>query len=227
MSQTIDGKELEVADLEAIRLQQLEIIEKDKGNVDAICELVCADALLCDEYPKDQGPQWRNAELCREIARYMPSIIELGDRCAMAENVLAYATDNLWDHPRLKLRLLNMQRDAVIAQGGDRAEDAEMGIDELSREITILELNILAADQERWDDIVETGHLRRDPVEWSADYEDAISEAQAKAEHRLADTPRGMGFCFAWWHELADILLTDYGITWRSPSQMNPRVMFD
>ena len=45
MSQTIEGKEYTAADLEEIRIRQLDILAKDKGNSDAICELVCADAL--------------------------------------------------------------------------------------------------------------------------------------------------------------------------------------
>ena len=227
MSQTINGKEYSTTDLEQIRNQQIDIIRKDKGNVAAICELVCADALLCEEYHKDMGPYWLNAGLCHEICRYMPAIIEMGDNLVMAENVCERAAQALWHHPRLKLRLLMLQRDAIIAQGGDRADDAEMGIDELSAEISQLQLNILAADQGRWDDIVDSGHLKRDPVEWTEAFEDAISDAQAKANKRLEDAPRCMGFCFAWWGELADILLRDYKIRWRSPQVMNPRVMFD
>lgn len=227
MSQTIDGVEYTIKDLEKIRKEQLEILKKDPANSDAICELVCADALLCEEYPKDFGPHWRNAALCREICRYMPAIIDSGQNLAMAENVCARAAESLFDHPRLKLRLLEYQKEAIEEQGGDRAEDAEMSIDDLSQEITRLQLNILAADQKRWNNITQTGHLRKDPIEWSAEFENCISEAQQKADKALRNVPRGMGFCFAWWTTLRDILLKDYGITWRSPAQMNPRVMFD
>lgn len=227
MSQKIDGKEYDIADIEQIRRQQLDILQKDKGNIEAICELVCADALLCEEYPKGMGPHWLNTGLCNEICYYIPGILELPDNLIMAENVCARAAENLWEHPRLKVKLLMLQRDAIIEQGGERAEDSELGIDDLSAEIRQLQLNIIAADEERWDDIVDTGHLKHDPVEWTAAYEQVISEAQAKADKKLKDIPRGIGFCFAWWHELADILLNDYGIRWRSPQQMNPNVIFD
>lgn len=223
----IDGKEYGISELEEVRKMQLDILSKDAGNADAACELVCADALLCEEYNRECGVNWRNAALCREIARYMPSIIELGDKLTLAVNVCARAADSLFDHPRLKLRLLMLQHEAVEARGGDEADDAEEGLDELSREIAALQLNIIAADQKRWNDITESGYLRHDPVEWTEAYEDVIAEAQQKADERLKDVPRGMGFCFAWWHELADILMKDYGIRWRSPGLMNPRVHFD
>lgn len=221
MSCTIDGKEYGIADLEKIRSQQLDILAKDKGNSEAICELVCADALLCEEYVKDFGPSWKNVELCREIVRYVPAIIEQGDSLAMAYNVCGRAAEMLFNHPRLKLELLMLQREA------SQDENADLGIDDLSQEIRRIQLNIIAADQERWSDIKETGHLRRDPVEWTAEYEDVIAEAEAKANAELADVPRGMGFCFAWWHTLAVILKKDYNIDWRSPAQMNPQVLFD
>ena len=227
MSQTIDGKEYGISELETIRLQQLDILKKEQGNIDAICELVCADALLCEEYPKDMGPQWLNSDLCKEICRYMPAVLEIPDKLMMAENVCDRAADQLWSHPRLKLRLLEYQREAIIAQGDCRSENAEMGIDDLSKEITRLQLNILAADQGRWDDITETRHLKRDPIEWSAAYEDIISEAQAKANKKLRGFPRGMGFCHAYWPTLQRILLNDYKINWRHPGQMNPGVLFD
>lgn len=227
MSQIIDGVEYSIKDLELIRQQQLDILEKDKGNADAICELVCADALLCEEYTKDWGPNWLNADLCKEICKYIDTIVEMPDCAEMAENVCDRAAECLYDHPRLKLRLLLAQRDAVIAQGDDRAEAAEMGIDELSARITKYQLNIAAADEERWDDIEKDGLLKHDPIEWTEAYENVISQAQAKANERLKDVPRAMGFCFELWHTLAEILLTDYNIRWRSPHQMNPSVIFD
>jgi len=43
---------------------------------------------------------------------------------------------------------------------------------------------------------------------------------------KLKNQPRGMGFCFEYWSAKRD-LLAEYGIEWRSPGVMNPRVMFD
>lgn len=227
MSQTIEGKEYTAADLEEIRIRQLDILAKDKGNSDAICELVCADALLCKENVMDFGPSWLNPPLCREIAKYMPAIIDGGGREQLAINVCQIAAEHLFHHPRLKLELLELQREAVIALAGEDAEDAEMGIDDLSVEINRYRHNIMAADLGNLDDIEPSGLLRSDHVEWTAEFENAIDAAESKAAEQLKDTPRGMGFCFAWWHVLVDILKTDYSIIWHSPSQMNPHVVFD
>ena len=51
-------------------------------------------------------------------------------------------------------------------------------------------------------------------------------EADRIAYAHLKDTPRGMGFCFAFWHERRRAL-KQFGISWRDPHMMNPRVMFD
>lgn len=197
-------------------------------TIDAMCELVCASALLCEKNVRDSGPFWDNPELCRTIAYYMPEIIGHHDKLTMAENVCARASECLYDHPRLKLRLLMLQRDAIEARGDSSGEDADMGIDELSQEITWLQLNIMAADRGDFDAINDNrGHLRHDPVEWTREYEDIIALAQRDAAERLADTPRGMGFCFAWWGALQDALLRIYHIHWRTPKEMNPGVLFD
>lgn len=227
MTQEIDGKTYTTADLEEIRRQQLDILGKDAGNADAICDLVCADALLCEEYVMDFGPAWKNAALCREIAKYMPAIIECGDNFVMAANVCYRARRALYDHPRLSLKLMELERDAIIGLSDEQTENLEMDLDSLNAEITRYSLNIKAADQKRFNDIEDDGHLRKDPIEWTAEYEEAIAQAEEKAQAELADEPRGMGFCFSYWPTLQHILFQDYGIRWRSPAEMNPGVIFD
>lgn len=70
-------------------------------------------------------------------------------------------------------------------------------------------------------------HLRFDPVErterWEALYEQVEAEINEEMD---PDTPRGMGFCFYYWSAKRDVLMR-HGIDWRSPSAMNPGVMFD
>lgn len=69
-------------------------------------------------------------------------------------------------------------------------------------------------------------HLLFDPVERTEEYENAIQEVEAECDAALADHPRGMGFCFAYWSEKARIL-AEHGIRWCSPAVMNPHVLFD
>lgn len=68
--------------------------------------------------------------------------------------------------------------------------------------------------------------LKYDPVEDSETYLSVIDEVERKLYDELKDEPRSMGFCFRYW-AAKRALLEQYGITWRSPQMMNPRVMFD
>ena len=71
------------------------------------------------------------------------------------------------------------------------------------------------------------GHLRTDPVEYSWEWEKIYYDVEAELDRRLVNVPRQMGFCFQYWAMKRELLMEKYGIDWRSPSQMNPRVMFD
>lgn len=71
------------------------------------------------------------------------------------------------------------------------------------------------------------GHLRTDPVEYTWEWEKIYYDVEDELDRRLANVPRQMGFCFQYWGTKRELLMEKYGIDWRSPSQMNPRVMFD
>lgn len=69
-------------------------------------------------------------------------------------------------------------------------------------------------------------HLKFDPVERTEEMERVVADVERECDRRLAGTPRGMGFCFAYW-SARGAALSRRGIDWRSPSLMNPGVMFD
>lgn len=71
------------------------------------------------------------------------------------------------------------------------------------------------------------GHLKADPVEYTMEWEKIYYEVEKKLDERFANAPRHMGFCFRYWSAKQELLKDEYGIDWRSPAQMNPRVMFD
>ncbi|SHK33428.1 hypothetical protein [Xylanibacter ruminicola] len=75
-------------------------------------------------------------------------------------------------------------------------------------------------------DKIENPMLKYDPVEDSKEYLEVIDEVEQKLYEQLKDEPRFMGFCFRYWAAKRDIL-AEYGIQWRSPGTMNPRVIFD
>ena len=78
------------------------------------------------------------------------------------------------------------------------------------------------------EEFIERHHrrLKFDPVERTPRWEEAYYEAERECDRRLGDTPRGMGFCFSHWSIFRQVL-AERGIHWRTPSELNPRVMFD
>ena len=70
------------------------------------------------------------------------------------------------------------------------------------------------------------GMLKVDPVQATPEWEEVIYEVEKEVDEELKDEPRGMGFCHSYW-SAKRAALARRGIEWRSPSAMNPRVMFD
>jgi hypothetical protein len=70
------------------------------------------------------------------------------------------------------------------------------------------------------------GMLKVDPVQATPEWEKVIYEVEKEVDEQLMDEPRGMGFCHSYW-SVKSAALARRGIMWRSPSAMNPRVMFD
>lgn len=68
--------------------------------------------------------------------------------------------------------------------------------------------------------------LKFDPIERSEQWENVIYDVERECDARLDGIHRTMGFCFRYWHEKRTVLQS-YNIDWKSPSIMNPRVIFD
>lgn len=73
----------------------------------------------------------------------------------------------------------------------------------------------------------QIGHLRKDPVEYTWEWENIYYDVEDKLNERFANAPRQMGFCFLFWRAKQEMLEKEYGILWRSPSLMNPHMIFD
>ena len=70
------------------------------------------------------------------------------------------------------------------------------------------------------------GMLKVDPVQATPEWEKVIYDVEKEVDEELEDEPRGMGFCHIYW-SAKRAALARRDIEWRSPSAMNPRVMFD
>lgn len=73
----------------------------------------------------------------------------------------------------------------------------------------------------------DKGHLKHDPVEYTREWAEAAYNVEEELDKKFAGVRRGMGFCFMYWPAKQELLKKKYGIKWRTPSQMNPRVKFD
>ena len=129
-----------------------------------------------------------------------------------------------YDTPRFALEILRRElawlRESEEESDGLPAEDVEADIARLEAYIDPDGLSMDAVCQKYG------RHLRFDPVERTARWEELFFEVEEECFRRLEGVPRGMGFCFPYWAAKRDVL-RKYGIDWKSPHMMNPRVIFD
>ena len=129
-----------------------------------------------------------------------------------------------YDTPRFALELLRREK-AWLEESEEKSEN--LTVEEIQSEIEKLEAYIdvdgLSADEfcEKYG-----RHLRFDPVERTPRWEEIWYDVEEECDRRTKGQPRGMGFCFAYWSAKCAVL-KEYGIDWKSPHMMNPRVMFD
>ena len=198
----------------------------DGDTIEAYWELCCGDVLVAEDNLREQRRYWENSALAEEfldVAGYLEGFDHKLDDLNQAVQRMV---DAVYEHPALKLRLLGF-RLLVLRRIGS-LHGCELGASEdVHAQICLYERNIEHADNGEYDLVEQEGHLKRDPVEWSSAYEKVIDELERLVEEELEDHPRGMGFCFAYWSAKEHVLRTKFGIDWRSPSEMNPGVMFD
>lgn len=197
-------------------------MKRELKKLEKYCEK--AKKILQDQQDPSPIAGW-----AREIMAYGRGVIaqeELDEQTlADAYTVLAKIADNLYEHPRLMLQIKQLAYD-MVARGEAMTHEVYPIKDDIRNEIEALQANIQAADEGRWESIRDSHMLKSDPIEWTKEYEAVIDEADHEAYGNLEDCPRGMGFCFAYWAE-KEASLARRGIEWRSPSCMNPGVMFD
>lgn len=208
---------------------------EDKAEVEELKstpEALASYIKHCNEYRdrakkilQEQGDTSVITPMVREVIRLAGHLGQFEHTLDAAYVATRDMADCVYEHPRLLLQLKQTELD--ILEYIEAVEQHDLRItDELRDEIAELEANIEAADAGRFADIKTESTLKSDPVEWTAEYEAVIDEAEHEAYSSLVDTPRGMGFCFAYWAEKRKAL-AKRGIEWSSPNILNPGVMFD
>lgn len=201
-------------------------LEKTGEALDLYYDVCCGCVLVAEASLREQKSEWEIASLCKVLLKYAAWLEEFDHMLDSAYSVVSRFEDCLMEHPRLKLRLLELE--LTIVRRIEALQDHELSHAEyLEREISLHKRNIYFADNDQLDSIGQTGYgLKKDPVEWTARWEEVIDEADRMTEEKLKGYPRGMGFCHAYWHERQKAL-RKLGVSWRCPSEMNPRTRFD
>ena len=174
---------------------------------------------IAEQSLQEQRCCWQNASLAREAMDYARQLMEHKDMLSVVESSLDDMVEAINEHPRLKLELMLLRLQVL--------QMLNIAHDELEADIAFYRSNIAAADSGKLEDVKQTTMLKHDPVEWTARWEEVVDEADKIVEARLVDHPRGMGYCHAYWPERAEVLMSKFGVEWRSPARMNPRVIFD
>lgn len=153
--------------------------------------------------------------------------------------IVAALRKTVYNHDRYGVLDAFIRRAAKAVDNGEEVDrDA---VADMARELYRLDnlLSIHGADDEAIlkfiteDELLEIrenpqeGYLKKDPIEYSRRWENVYYDVKDELDGRFADTPRGMGFCFEYWHAMADLLAKKYRILWRNPHLMNPDVIFD
>ena len=203
--------------------------EGKEDVIDLYTDVVCGAVLVAEENAKQiGGPTWQNAGLCRTLLKY-GSELEKVTGYGNVTDTLYWAAErmeeSLYGHPRLRSKLINFIIHLLHIIECDTGHDLS-STDHFMEKLARVDRNIQYADSGKLDLIEQEGHMKDDPVEWTARFEEVIDDAQREALSHLKETPRSMGFCHAYWSRLSDAL-SDRGIDWRSPALMNPRCMFD
>ena len=68
--------------------------------------------------------------------------------------------------------------------------------------------------------------LNYDPIEDTAKYQSIKDELEKKIIAKIGKNS-GLGYCHIYWSTKREILKRDYGIEWKSPAMLNPRIHFD
>ena len=181
-------------------------------------------------------PIWKNIPLAQELLDILHNRLPISGEYLDASEIM-FACDYIFIHdlldqrdvPRLCLEFLQIRKLALKAQKSTDVtfpSECVLGVKEADNIQNRLDFYIdPKITTEWWIDYVGA-HLDFDPVQRTPEWEQVIYDVEKACDKRLKRVPRGMGFCFEYWSVKKEEL-AKRGIEWRTPHQMNPRVMFD
>ena len=172
----------------------------------------------------EQMSAWKNVALSKQCINILDTVEELSpdEKALVFNNMLLLIPE--YDVPRYALELARKELH-WLSLANENIYGLSM--DDIKAKIGQLE-DYIDYENISTDDFIRKydKHLNFDPIRRTPLWEENYCRWEEECESRLGDIPRGMGFCFAYWHTFAEVLRKD-GVEWKSPSQMNPGVMFD
>lgn len=198
------------------------------SDIEKITERLVAIVNEMRENAEDMR-EWRNLPLADEFMQLLRGIDDAEEQGIGQVRAIEAMVDYLpeYDVPRRVLAIRRYEQEQLALSSEDDLKNDPYLAEELSEHIRKLEDYIDTEHvsdsefREKYD-----RHLKSDPVERTFEWEENFYDVEQETDRRLGDTPRGMGFCFAYWAELRNVL-AERGIEWQSPHELNPRVMFD
>lgn len=178
-------------------------------------EAMCGCVLVAQENLQDQKSGWKNGKLAREMLGYAQKLIIFEESHKLIEDCCYRMRELIYGHPRLSIEIMEMELQVSVEED-----------EGLRSKLEDYKYNVSCADRGELDKIKQLSMLKRDPIEWTAQWEQVIDDVDMEVAEELKDEPGGMGFCYMVW-SVRQRVLSKYGIEWRSPSTMNRGVMFD
>ena len=171
---------------------------------------------------------WKNIPLAKECVQLLKDIDDPEEtpmgKALACEAIIQQLPE--YDVPRLVISILHYKLELIKASD-EHDPERNPTEDEVTKDIQRLSdyIDTEHVSSERFRKLYQR-HLVADPIERTPDWEENYYDVEKECDRRLGDTPRGMGFCFAHWSTLRQVL-SERGILWHSPSELNPKVMFD
>ena len=192
---------------------------------------------------------WKNYPLANEVVSMLDALPERSVRHSPYDKIflMKILLDNISksDTPRFAILLDNISKSdtprfaisVLERQAALFKSVTEEDLKEYDDPMTVGEVE---AELRKWREYIDMDgvteeewcrkyhrYLRFDPIERTPLWEEIYYEVEKETDEAIGrNVPRGMGFCFMYWRSKADVLARR-GISWRSPHEMNPRVMFD
>ena len=171
---------------------------------------------------------WKNIPLAKECVQLLKDIDDPEEtpmgKALACEAIIQQLPE--YDVPRLVLSILHYKLQ-LVKESDEHDPERYPTEEEIVNDIRRLE-DYTDIEHVSYNEFMERHrrHLHFDPVERTPEWEDNYYEVEKECDRQLGNTPRGMGFCFGYWSTLRQVL-AERGIMWRSPSELNPKVMFD